>query len=278
MRFLLVTAALLAGPAAAQDRVLALGGSVAEIIFDLGAIDRVIARDSTATFPEAITALPDVGYLRALSAEGVIAVGPDLIIAEPDAGPPEAVEVLTAAGIPWVAVPEAVDGAGVLARIDAVGAALGLDDAAAALHAETEASLAAAAEAAAAVPEASRRRVLFILSLQGGRIMAAGAGTSAEGIIELAGGVNAMTGFDGYKPVSDEAVAAAAPDVVLMMDRAGDHGMPDADLFALPALVPTPAGENRAVVRMDGLYLLGFGPRTGQAALDLHAALYGAAE
>lgn len=278
MRFLLLTAALFAAPAMAQDRVLVLGGSVAEIIHDLGAIDRVIARDSTSTFPESILDLPDVGYLRTLSPEGVIAVGPDLILAEPDAGPPEAVEVLTAAGIPWVSVPEALDGAGVLARIDAVGAALGLEDEAAALHARVEAQLVEAEAAAAAIPEEDRKRVLFILSLQGGRIMAAGAGTSAEGIIGMAGGVNAMGDFEGYKPVSDEAVTAASPDVILMMDRAGDHSVADEDLFAMPALVSTPAAQNRALVRMDGLLLLGFGPRAGQAALDLHAALYGAAE
>ena len=109
MRHFLIAAALLAAPAVhAQERILVLGGSVAEIVFDLGAIDRVIARDTTSTFPDSITALPDVGYLRALSPEGVIAVGPDLILAEPDAGPPEAVDVLTAAGIPdWIAADEA---------------------------------------------------------------------------------------------------------------------------------------------------------------------------
>ncbi len=279
MRHFLIAAALLAAPAVhAQERILVLGGSVAEIVFDLGAIDRVIARDTTSTFPDSITALPDVGYLRALSPEGVIAVGPDLILAEPDAGPPEAVDVLTAAGIPWVSVPVARDAAGVLARIDAVGAALGLEDEAAVLHAETAATLEAAAVAAASIPEGERKRVLFILSLQGGRIMAAGTNTGADGIIAMAGGINAMGEIDGYKQVSDEAVSAAMPDLVLMMDREGDLSVANDELFALPALLPTPAGQNRAILRMDGLFLLGFGPRAGEAALELHNALYGAGE
>lgn len=280
MRGLLLTVALLASATAAQaqDKVLVLGGTIAEIIHDLGALDRVIARDSTTTFPESVTALPDVGYLRALSAEGVLSVAPDLIIAEEEAGPPEVADVLKAAGIPWVSIPEANTAEGVSARIAAVGAAMGLPEETAALVAATEASMAEAAAAAASISDDQRKTVLFVLSLQGGRVMAAGQGTSAEGIIALAGGVNALPTIEGYKQVNDEAIAAANPDVVLMMEHGGPMAMSDDDLFAMPALVNTKAAANRAVVRMDGLMLLGFGPRTGTAALALHEALYGPAQ
>ena len=132
-----------------------------------------------------------------------------------------------------------------------------------------------AAGGIAAIPAEQRRKVLFILSAEGGKIMAGGAGTSAAGIIEMAGGLNAAAGFDGYKPITDEAVLASAPDVILMMDRGGDHAAANADLFALPTLASSPAAQDDAVIRMDGLYLLGFGPRAPQAALELHAALYG---
>lgn len=104
--------------------------------------------------------------------------------------------------------------------------------------------------------------------------MAGGAGTEAEGIISLAGGVNAAIGFDGYKPMTDEAVLAARPDVILMMDREGDLAIGDADILSQPALAATPAAKYGAIVRMDGLLLLGFGPRTPEAARALHAALY----
>ena len=43
-----------------------------------------------------------------------------------------------------------------------------------------------------------------------------------------------------------------------------------------PAAQLAAAVRNGAVIRMNGLYLLGFGPRTGKAALDLHRAIYGA--
>ena len=89
--------------------------------------------------------------------------------------------------------------------------------------------------------------------------------------IEMAGAENALSGFEGYKPVTDEAVLAAAPDVILMMDRGvnDNHDALDAELFALPAISATPAGRNRALIRMNGQYLLGFGPRTAEAVRDL---------
>lgn len=266
---------VLASPTLAEDaaRVITLGGSVTEIAVALGAQDRLVARDTTSNFPESIQALPDVGYIRALSPENILALDPDLIVAEGDAGPPEAVEVLKAAGIPFVLVPEATDPGGVTAKITAIAKALHLPGAA--LASDVQAGLDAATRRAATV--ATPKRVLFILSLQGGGVMAGGEGTEAEGIIRLAGGINAATGFKGYKPMTDEAVLAAQPDVILMMDREGDLSISDADVLAQPALSQTPAAVSGAIVRMDGMLLLGFGPRTPEAAEALHAALYGSA-
>jgi iron complex transport system substrate-binding protein len=263
----------LAVPALAEDapRVITLGGSVTEIAVALGAGDRLVARDTTSNFPASIQALPDVGYIRTLSPENILALDPTLIVAEGDAGPPEAVEVLKAAGIPFVLVPEATDPSGVVAKITAVADALDLPGAA--LAGDVQAGLDAATARAAEVT--TPKRVLFILSLQGGGVMAGGKGTEAEGIIHLAGGTNAATGFTGYKPMTDEAVLAAQPDVILMMDREGDLSISDADVLAQPALSQSPAAKAGAIVRMDGMLLLGFGPRTPKSAMVLHQALYG---
>ncbi|GAB1362324.1 hemin ABC transporter substrate-binding protein [Rhodobacter sp.] len=267
--------ALLPIPAAAQDaqRVISLGGSVTEIAVALGAEDRLIARDTTSNYPASIEALPDVGYIRALSPENVLALAPDLIIAESDAGPPEAVEVLKSAGIPFLLMPEAHGADGIPAKIIGVGAALEKHAEAKALAETVSMGLDEAKVRAAAVT--APKRVLFILSLTGGRVMAGGEGSSAEGIIRLAGGSNAGTGFQGYKPMTDEAVIAAAPDVILMMEREGDLAIANAEVLAHPALAETPAGKSGAIVRMDGMLLLGFGPRTPEAAATLYEAFYG---
>jgi heme transport system substrate-binding protein len=255
-------------------RVVTLGGSVTEIAYALGQEDRLIARDTTSIYPAAVHNLPDVGYVRALSPEGVLSVSPDLIIAIEGAGPPEAIEVLQSAGVTFVSVPNAFSGQGIGAKIRAVGEALGEGEAAEALARKTESAIETATMDAATVADAESKRVLFILSTRGGRIMASGRNTAADSIIKMAGAVNVVTEFEGYKPLTNEAVIGMSPDVILMMDRGGDHALMDDELFAMPALSVTPAARDRAVVRMNGMFLLGFGPRTMSAVADLSAALY----
>lgn len=264
----------LGGPVAADpaQRILTLGGSITEIAVALGAQDRLIGRDTTSTFPATVLSLPDVGYFRALSPEGVLALDPDLILTEAGAGPQEALDVLQAAGIPVVMAGPDTTPSGLTAKIETVANALDLPEQGRQLSARVALGLQEARDRAARVR--TPRRVLFILSLQGGRVMAGGEGTSAESIITLAGGINAGAGFDGYKQITDEAVLDAAPDVILMMDREGDLEIANADVMAHPALSQTPAARAGAIARMDGLLLLGFGPRTPAAALELHDLLY----
>ena len=262
----------LASPAVAEapaERVLSLGGAVTEIVYALGQDDRLVARDTTSSYPEEAQELPDVGYVRALSPEGVLSVAPDLIIATEGSGPVEAIEVIRSAGVDFVEVPEGFDATSIRQKIEIVADALDVPEQGAALADQVTTDL---SEAATAGQMDAPPKVLFILSMQGGRIMAAGAETGAEGIIELAGGVNAMAGFEGYKQVADEAVLDAAPDVILMMDRGGDHAASNADILTHPALGLTPAAEAQAFVRLPGLLMLGFGPRTPEAVRSLNEA------
>ncbi|MBU2961836.1 ABC transporter substrate-binding protein [Citreicella sp. C3M06] len=257
------------------QRIVSIGGSVTEIVYALGEQDRLVARDTTSNFPEEVSQLPDIGYIRRLSPEGVLSMNPSLILTEEGAGPPEAVELLEAASIEFAEIPAGYDREAVLTKIRRVAEVLSVPEKGEALAAEVAADLDDAAEVAAKEAGAAPRRVLFVLSMQGGRIMAGGTDTAAEGVIRLAGGVNAVTGFEGYKPLSDEAIIAAAPDVILMMARGGEMGVSDEDLFAQPAILSTPAGETRSVLRMDGMKMLGFGPRTAEAVVELAHALAG---
>jgi iron complex transport system substrate-binding protein len=282
---LALTLAALAAPApwahSAEDmagvakgkRIVAIGGSVTEIVYALGEEGRLAGRDSTSVHPEAALALPDVGYMRAISPEGVLGIDPDAIISIEGSGPPEAIEVLKKASIPFAFVPDKFDEAGILEKIRVVGQALGVDDKATKLSAEVKADIDAALALTSGLTE--RKRVLFILSTQGGKVLASGTDSAADGIIKMAGGVNVISEFKGYKPLTDEAIITARPDLILMMDRGGDHSAANADMKAHPALSQTPAVQADAILRMDGAYLLGFGPRTASAARDLAKALYG---
>lgn len=254
------------------SRIAAIGGSITEIVYALGEQGHLVARDSTSRYPVAAVALPDVGYMRQLSPEGVLSVNPSGILALQGSGPKEAVDVLKKSSVPFIDVPEHYSHDGILEKIRIVGKALGADAKAEKLVAETDAKLKAAEKQTASIKE--RRRILFVLSIQGGKILAAGSDTAGDGIIKLAGAVNAVEGFSGYKPMSDEAIVTARPDVILAMKNAGPPIAED-ELFAIPSVTSTPAGEGRKLILMDGSYLLGFGPRTANAIHDLAVSLYG---
>ena len=258
------------------QRVLAIGGAVTEIIYALGEEDRLVGRDSTSTFPAQATALPDVGYIRALSPEGVLSVKPDLILARENNGPPEAVEVLKSTGVRWVDVPDEFTLEGVDENISVIARELGVPEKGEALKNKVAADIAKARERLASIGD--RKQVMFVLSLADDKINTSGSGTAADGIIALAGGVNVITEFEGYKQISNEAVIKAAPEIILMMNgrgEAADHNAVNALLEAHPALSTTPAVKNGRIIRMDGLLLLGFGPRTGEAISQLADAFYG---
>lgn len=259
--------------ATAQTRgdVVSIGNAVTEIVYALGQEHRLAARDSTSTYPPAAQELPDIGYMRALSAEGVLSVGPSLILATEGAGPPEVVAVLKSTGIPFVEVPSGFTADAIAAKIDVIGDALGAVAPAADLSAQVRADMAAATGEDPSTP----KRVMFLISAQGGKLMAAGQDTAADAVIALSGGINAVSGFSGYKVLEDEAAFAAAPDVVLMMDRGGAHSADAQTLFALPTLSASPAARDQALVKMEGQKLLGFGPRTAEAIRELRAALHG---
>jgi iron complex transport system substrate-binding protein len=91
-------------------------------------------------------------------------------------------------------------------------------------------------------------------------------------MLTLAGATNAASALSGWKPLSDEGLIAAAPEAIVMMDH-GPGGAAQ-DPFALPTFAATPAAAQKRLVVMDGTYLLGFGPRTPEAARELMAALH----
>lgn len=253
-------------------RIVSIGGTITEILHALGAQDRIVAVDSTSTYPVEATSKPDIGYMRALSAEGILAQEPDLILAEEGSGPPPVLDILKASEIPVVTIATPPDGKAIGRKILDIGAAVGLAEKAEALAASTDAEIEDLVGKIAAIG-GERKRVLFVLSLSSGRIMAGGAETEAAALIEMAGGINAAPGISGYKPLSDEAVIAAKPDVILTMSR-GNHEIGPEQVFGLPALQTTPAAAEQALISMDGLLLLGFGPRTPDAIRMLAGKLY----
>ena len=263
-------------------RIVSLFGDLTEIIFELGAGHLVVGRDASSIFPPEAELLPNLGFTQALSAEGVLALEPTLVIGNQTAGPSDVLEQIRDAGVEVVIIdsPSTFDAMGL--KIRAVGVALGIEERAEAFAAAAEARLdAVLADVAARNPEGDARpSVLFIYVRRGGLQLVAGEGSAAATIIEAAGGTDAGTaaGVVGFVPLTPEAVVAADPEVILVMDRglAAIGGVPG--LLEIPGVALTQAGRNQRFVSMEDLYLLGFGPRLPDALHDLAAQLRAAME
>lgn len=253
------------------SRIVSVGGAVTEILYAIGLEDRVVAVDTTSLFPERALVKPKVGYMRQLSPEGVLGLAPTLILASEGSGPKETIAVLEAAHVPFVSVPDQFTGEGILEKIRMVSAAAGAAARGDCLRDTVKRDLDALQALRNAIDRP--RKILFVLSLMNDRPMVAGRATAADGIIKLAGGINAINDYEGYKLVNEEAIIAARPDAILVMQR-GDQSLTAEAVFANAAFSMTPAAKDKAFISMEGLYLLGFGPRTALAARDLAATLY----
>jgi heme transport system substrate-binding protein len=253
-------------------RIVTVGGALTEIVYALGMEERLVGIDTTSLYPpQALQQKPSVGYMRQLSAEGVLGLNPALIIAIEGSGPKETLAVLGEAKVPIVTVPESFSEDGIVERIRIVARELGAESRGACLSEAVTKDLAAMRKLREKI--AARRRIMFVISFVNGRAMVAGKKTAAHEIIALAGGVNATDSYEGYKPLSEEAIVASRPDVILVMQRDRDSISSEA-IFSNAAFALTPAAKDKAFIAMDGLYLLGFGPRTAAAAHDLAISLY----
>jgi iron complex transport system substrate-binding protein len=256
---------------AEPSRILSVGGAVTEVLYELGAADRIIAVDSTSQFPSvALKTHKNVGYFRALSTEGVLSVAPDLIIASDKAGPPEVVRALKSSGIEYFEINDDPNAAALVARVRAIAGKIGKAAAGEDLVKRIEkdfADLAAARARLSRIPAA-----LFVLSVRGGRAIVGGGDTSADMMLRLAGASNAASSLKGFKPISDESILAMNPEAIVLMGRSSAGSLKD-EVLAVPGIAATRAGRDRRVIEMDGLYLLGFGPRAAAAATDLMKAL-----
>jgi len=254
------------------NRIVSVGGTLTEIAFALGAGDRIVGADTTSSWPPEVEQVEKVGYMRRLSAEGVLSLRPDLVLLDGNAGPATAIEQLRAAGVRLAIAPEGTGLDSVVPKIRFVGETLGQATEAEALATRFEEQMGVLQSQLATIEP--RPRVLLLISVGRGAPLAAGSETAAEAIIDLARGRNAVVGLTGYKPLSAEAAIAAAPDVLLLPQHVADSAGGADAVLQRPDLAITPAGRNGRVVVMDSLKLLGFGLRTPEAVAELARALH----
>jgi iron complex transport system substrate-binding protein len=265
------------------SRVLALDvhGTLSRTVFELGLGDSVVGRDLSTGFAEAAD-LPLVTQDgHDLNAEAILGLDPTVVLTDTSLGPWDVVLQVRDAGIP-VVVTDARRGLDNTAALtQQVAEALGVPEAGAALARRTEEQVAAVTARIADVAPAEQRdrlRTVFLyVRGQSGVYYMFGEGSGADSLIDAVGGYDVAEeiGWEGMRPVTDEGIIAAQPDLVLMMTKGLESaGGVDGLLERLPALASTPAGEHRRFVDMADSEVLGFGPLTASVLDALAVAIY----
>lgn len=256
-----------AGPIEPHARIVTLGGSVTETVFALGFGDQVVAVDGSSLYPAEVTDLPQVGYYRTLSVEGLLSLRPDLVIGAAASGPTSVLQMIQSAGVRVERIDDAYDPEQSPANIERIAGILGVPERGAELAARVRADFERVASLRTGIgPGVS---AVFVWSRGGPGLQVAGSETNAHTMLELAGIRNAAAELRGYQPFDAEAMLLANPDV-LIVPAATAEGLGGLDaLLRMPGVAPTTAARTGHVVVVDLLAFIGFGPRAGEALLQL---------
>lgn len=255
-----------------SQKIVSIGGDTTEILYALGLGDRIVAVDSTSLYPEvALKEKANIGYMRQLTTEGVLSTGGTIVVASAGAGPPDVVRALKSSSVRYETLPGNETADNVADKVRFLGKLFAVEAKAEPLASEINRRFAALAEKRLGIEKPMR--VLFVLGVGGSKAMIGGTGSTADMVLKLAGAENAASEVSGYKPLTDEALISLAPDVIVTIRRAGAEDT-DKYVAALPGFGATPAGKSGRIISMDAHYLLGFGPRTPQAAEELMASVY----
>lgn len=249
------------------EKIISLNGAVTEILAALGELSNIVGVDVTSTYPEDIkTKAKDLGHVRSLSLESIIALQPTLIFASDKDLNDDLKAKITASGIQLELVKQEYSEKGTEQMIEQVAKKLGKTD-------YKHLSEKIKSDLAQLKPIEPKPTVLFIYARGAGTLMVAGTDTPVEKMITLAGGQNAVTEFSDYKPLTPESLIKGNPDVILLFTT-GLQSLNGVDgLLKVDGISATKAGKNKRIIAMDGELLSGFGPRLGQAAIELNQLL-----
>lgn len=250
----------------AASKIVSVNGTVSEILAAIGLEASIVGVDVTSTYPASLKSKPKVGHNRNLSAEGILALQPDVVTGLSTDIKPELADQLKSAGVKLVLFTQELTADGTKKLIREVASTFGNKPKAEALIKKLDADLTAASKLGKA---AAKPKVLFIYARGTGTMMVAGENTPLEKMIQLAGGQNAVKGFNDYKPLTAEALVQANPDVILLFSSGMQSLGGPAGLLDVQGINQTKAGKTKKFITMDGELLTGFGPRLGLAVAEL---------
>ncbi|MGS0725424.1 heme/hemin ABC transporter substrate-binding protein, partial [Shewanella sp. 0m-11] len=225
----------------------------------LDAGDELVAVDSTSQLPQGYDEVKKLGYHRMLSAEGILALSPSLLLGTDAMGPKATLDVLSGAKVNVIQLQDAYTQSQLLSNIDEMGELLNRQEQAKTLQNQVQQSFVQIEQKQQQIAkQGDAPKVLFLLMQPDRPARVGGDDTAADIIIKLAGGTN-IAGFSGYKSVSQEGILSLQPDVILISNRSDKEIQnPVAKLLKqMPLLEHTPAGKNQHIQSLKPQALLG---------------------
>lgn len=247
------------------ERIVTLSGDLTEFVYELGLGDSIVATDVTTVAPEAAVLLPKAGIGRFLTAEGVLKHDPTLVIGDAQTAPVAVIEQIRSAGVPVAILDVPTTFEGLYNKVTDLGTLLSASD----LAAELEERLRTEVEAASVEhsEDVAAPRVAFVYTRGPDVMLLFGSEMTTVPVIVAAGGFDAGTeaGVVGTVDVTPEALAAAAPDVIVVPAE-GYEVLGGIDgLLSIPGVAATPAGSSRSVLAYPEGDFLTFGPRIAES-------------
>lgn len=249
-----------------SEKIISLNGGITETLAALGYEKNIVATDVTSVYPEDLKKTAQVlGHVRTISIEPILAMSPSLILASEADMNPDLHKKLQESGIKTVFYQPEYSVKGAKKLIEEVAKTVG-NDKYQTLYQNID-------EAIAKIkPIAQKPKVVFIYA-RGNNLMVSGKDTPMSSLIDIAGGHNPIQDFEGFKPLTPEALIKYNPDFLLFFTD-GLQGSGGIDgVLKVPGVSQTTAGKNKQIIAMDGGLMSSFGPRVGQAALTLNQLL-----
>jgi len=256
------------------SRIVVAGGSVTEILFFLNESKNIVAVDTTSNYPEDAKNFPSIGYVRALSAEGVLSLNPTLIIGENDMGPENVLEQLKKTKIELRVLDEKNSVKGIQDKVSCIASILGKNKNG---NFEKNISLEKSVNKLKVISKANSKkniRGLVILMMQGTSPVVAGRNTSGGDFLKMIGSKNTMSSFEGWKPAGKESILLSNPNFILITKRAIKNYGSLNSFLKESGIEMTEAARTQNVFSLDGMSFLGFGPRTINSGLEISNKIY----
>ncbi len=252
-----------------DSRVVIAGGSITEIFYLLEIQDQIVAVDITSNFPEGAKIFPSIGYVRMLSAEGLLSMNPSIILGENDMGPQNVIEQVNQTGVELQIIPEEKSLEGIIDKIRCVAGIMDVSFYAEELINEKYRDVVLQIEENKRIVSEKKISAMVIYSMQGTSPIVSGSGESGDAFLKLTGARNAFASFEGWKPASSESIIANNPDYIIVTNRLLKRFSNLEELRNHPSLSQTKAAKNNQIIAKDGMALMGFGPRTISCALEV---------